>query len=99
MMYNFGDRELFVKMYIIHSLGLSVTCDKSMVFSGYSGLLHQYSGVAWVFFLVRQKMLGGVRKLKNKWPIEMHFPEFKWIFYDCNNNRNNTQKTISICVK
>jgi hypothetical protein len=39
------------------------------------------------------------RKLKTKWAIETHFPEFKWIFYDFNNNRNNTQKTISICVK
>ena len=46
-----------------------------------------------------EKMLGGVRKLKKKWAIETHFPEFKWIIYDFNNNRNNTQKTISICVK
>jgi hypothetical protein len=63
------------------------------------------SGVAWVFFLVRQfterseaKNARGVRKLKKKWAIETHFPEFKWIIYDFNNNRNNTQKTISICV-
>jgi hypothetical protein len=55
------------------------------------------SGVAWVFFLVRQfaRWSGN----KKKWEIETHFPEFKWIFYYFNNNRNNTQKTISICVK
>jgi hypothetical protein len=45
------------------------------------------------------KMLGGVRKLKKKWAIETHFSGFKWIIYDFNNNRNNTQKTISICPK
>jgi hypothetical protein len=65
------------------------------------------SGVAWVFFLVRQihraqrggKMLGVGPEIKKKWAIETHFPEFKWIIYDFNNNWNNTQKTISICVK
>ena len=47
-----------------------------------------------------EKMLGGVGpEIKQKWAIETHFPEFKWIIYDFNNNRNNTQKTISICVK
>jgi hypothetical protein len=46
-----------------------------------------------------EKMLGGPEIKENKWPIETHFPEFKWIFYDCDKNRNNTQKTISICVK
>jgi hypothetical protein len=30
--------------------------------------------------------------------LETHFPEIKWIIYYFNNNRNNTQKTISICV-
>jgi hypothetical protein len=55
------------------------------------------SGVAWVFFLVRQFARGSGNK--KKWAIETHFPEFKWIFYYFNNNRNNTQKTISICVK
>ena len=44
-------------------------------------------------------MLGGGPEIKNKWAIETHFPQFKWIIYDFNNNRNNTQKTISICVK
>jgi hypothetical protein len=40
-----------------------------------------------------EKMLGGVQKLeKKKGAIETHFPEFKWIIYDFNNNRNNTQK-------
>jgi hypothetical protein len=33
-------------------------------------------------------MLGGP-EIKKKWAIETHFPEFKWIFYDFNNNRNN----------
>ena len=33
-----------------------------------------------------------------RWALETHFPEFKWIIYDFNNNQNNTQKTISICV-
>ena len=42
---------------------------------------------------------GGGRGPEKKWAIETHFPEFKWIIYDFNNNRNNTQKTISICVK
>jgi hypothetical protein len=47
-----------------------------------------------------EKMLGGVQKLeRKKGAIETHFPEFKWIIYDFNNNRNKTQKTISICVK
>ena len=48
-----------------------------------------------------EKMLrgGGPEIGKKKWAIETHFPEFKWIIYDFNNNRNNTQKTISICVK
>ena len=41
-------------------------------------------GVAWVFFLVRQ--------LKNSRGLKRIFPEFKWIMYDFNNNRNNTQK-------
>ena len=42
-------------------------------------------------------MLGGPKKKKKKKrAIETHFPpEFKWIFYDFNNNRNNTQKTIA----
>jgi hypothetical protein len=30
--------------------------------------------------------------------LETHFPDFKWIIYDFNDNRNNTQKTISICA-
>jgi hypothetical protein len=34
-----------------------------------------------------KKNARGVRKLKNKRPIETHFPEFKWIFYDCNQCR------------
>jgi hypothetical protein len=60
-------------------------------------------GVAWVFFLVRQKMLAGSGSMLplqflKRWALETHFPEFKWIIYDFNNNRNNTQKTISICV-
>ena len=46
-----------------------------------------------------EKMLGGCGNWKKKWAIETHFPKFKWIIYDFNNNRNNTQKTISICVK
>ena len=45
------------------------------------------------------KMLGVGPEIKKKWAIETHFPEFKWIVYDFNNNQNNTQKTISICVK
>jgi hypothetical protein len=40
-------------------------------------------------------MLGVSPEIKKKWAIETHFPEFKWIIYDFNNNRNNTQKTIS----
>ena len=44
-----------------------------------------------------EKNARGFRK-KKKWAIETHFPEFKWIIYDFNNNRSNTQKTISICV-
>ena len=47
-----------------------------------------------------EKMLGGgVRKLNKNGRLKRIFPEFKWIIYDFNNNRNNTQKTISICVK
>ena len=42
-----------------------------------------------------EQMLG---ELTKKWALETHFPEFKWIIYDFNDNRNNTQKTISICV-
>ena len=43
-------------------------------------------GVAWVFFLVRQLMLGGPGIFLRKWALETHFPEFKWIVYDFNNN-------------
>jgi hypothetical protein len=39
-----------------------------------------------------EKMLGGGPEIRKKWAIETHFPEFKWIIYDFNNNRNNTQK-------
>ena len=48
----------------------------------------QFIGVAWVFFLVRQ--------LKNARGFKRIFPEFKWIIYNFNNNRKNTQKTFDM---
>ena len=72
-------------------------CCKFKILILYASRQIGFIGVAWVFFLVRQ--LGECSeegKLFLKWAHETHFPEFKWIIYDFNNNRNNTQKTFDM---